>query len=162
LLCFLAVLPNLQPHHPSAHLGFMKGFQHLLNNPTTQILAIITYIMSVCTLVCCGVDKKVPVNYFLLGLVTFSMSWIVASVTTRCDPIIVFEAAILTFAVVFAITVYAYTTSTDFTVFGPILHIFGFVFCTAGALMCLFGYHPGLLWSVLGVILFSFYLLFDT
>lgn len=118
--------------------------------------------MSVCTLVCCGVDKKVPVNFFLLGVITFSMSWMVAVVCIRTTPVIVFEAALLTFAVTLAITVYAFTTSTDFTIFAPILFILGFVFCTAGALMHLFGYHPGLLWSVLGVILFSFYLLFDT
>ena len=61
-----------------------------------------------------------------------------------------------------AITVYAMTTKTDFTVFGPILFIVGFVFGMASLLFGMFGYQPGLGWSILGVILFSFYLLFDT
>ena len=78
------------------------------------------------------------------------------------DPIIVLEAAALTFAVTVAITVYAMTTTTDFTICGPFLFIFGFVFVTAGILMSAFGFHPGLAWSVIGVFLFSFYLLFDT
>lgn len=134
----------------------------MLHNQALMIIMIVGYIASICTLVCCGVDKKVPVNYLLLGVVTFCMSWLVACICTKTDPKIVFEASLLTLAVTLAITVYAFTTTTDFTIFGPILFIFGFVFCTAGMLMSCFGYHPGLLWSVIGVILFSFYLLFDT
>ena len=158
--CLMAVLPNLSKD--TVHSSLLKGFQHMINNETLMIVMIVVYIASVCTLICCGLDKRVPVNYFLLAVITFSMSWMVAAVCTRTDPLVVFEAAVLTFAVTLAITVYAWTTSTDFTVFGPILFIIGFVFCTAGTLMAVFGYHPGLLWSVIGVILFSFYLLFDT
>ena len=40
--------------------------------------------------------------------------------------------------------------------------IVGFVFCTAGLLFSVFGYNPGLIWSVFGVLLFSAYLLFNT
>ena len=54
------------------------------------------------------------------------------------------------------------TTKTDFTVYGPILTIVSWVVCVAGMLYSVFGYHKSLLWSVGGVILFSFYLLFDT
>lgn len=60
------------------------------------------------------------------------------------------------------ITVYAMTTKTDFTIYGPILFIVGFVFGMAGILFSMFGFHPGLGWSILGVFIFSFYLLFDT
>ena len=80
----------------------------------------------------------------------------------RTDPKIVLEAAALTLAVVVAITIYAMTTDTDFTICGPFLYIFGMVFCVGGLLMWAFGSHPGLWWSIIGVILFSFYLLFDT
>ena len=45
----------------------------------------------------------------------------------RTEPIIVLEAASMTAAMTFAITVYAMTTKTDFTLFGPILYICGFV-----------------------------------
>ena len=86
----------------------------------------------------------------------------VAIVCKKTQPMIVLEAAVLTLSVTFAITWFAFTSNQDFTVFGPLLHIFGFVFCTAGIFLSLFGFHMGLLWSVVGVILFSFYLLFDT
>jgi FtsH-binding integral membrane protein len=134
----------------------------MLRNDILGVLMMVLYVVSILALVCCGLDKRVPINYILLGCVTFCTAWIVATVCQRTKPLIVFEASTLTFAVTLAITVYAFTTKTDFTVFGPLLFIFGFVFTTAGILMACFGYHPGLLWSVLGVILFSFYLLFDT
>ena len=80
----------------------------------------------------------------------------------RTEPIIVLEAASMTAAMTFAITVYAMTTKTDFTLFGPILYICGFVFATAGIFMACFGINGGILWASLGVILFSFYLVYDT
>ena len=80
----------------------------------------------------------------------------------RTNPRIVLEAAALTFSMTLGITVYAMTTKTDFTIYGPILFIVGFVFGMAGILFSMFGFHPGLGWSILGVFIFSFYLLFDT
>mmetsp|Transcript_18676 Transcript_18676/g.31941 ORF Transcript_18676/g.31941 Transcript_18676/m.31941 type:complete len:107 (-) Transcript_18676:70-390(-) len=61
-----------------------------------------------------------------------------------------------------AITVYAVTTKRDFTMCGPLLFIIGFVFAIASLLMIPFGYTNNLVFCCLGVILFSFYLLFDT
>ena len=125
-------------------------------------LMLVAYFVSFIALVCCRLDKQVPTNYGLLLVFTVCTSWMVAVACKRTEPMIVLEAAVLTLSVTIAITFYAFTTDKDFTVFGPLLHIFGFVFCTAGLLLALFGFHMGLLWSVVGVILFSFYLLFDT
>ena len=131
-------------------------------NHSIGVMVAILYIISTIALVCCGLDKKVPTNYALLGIFTVCVSWMVAGACVRSKPLIVFEAATLTLAVVSGITFYAFTTSSDFTIFGPLFSIFGFVFCTAGILFSCFGYHLGLVYSVIGVILFSFYLLFDT
>ena len=125
-------------------------------------LVVVLYFLSMIALVCCGLDKKVPTNYSLLGVFTVCTSWMVAQACVRSKPLIVLEAATLTLAAVAGITYHAWTTSTDFTIFGPLISIFGFVFCTAGLLLSCFGYHLGLVYSVIGVILFSFYLLFDT
>ena len=160
--CFIACLPNLQNAKALSTNGLVLGIGEMLKNNTLMILIIVAYFVSFIALVCCRLDKLVPTNYALLGTFTFCTSWMVAVACKRTQPIIVLEAATLTFSVTFAITVYAMTTKTDFTVFGPLLHICGFVFCTAGMLLAIFGVHMGLLWSVLGVILFSFYLLFDT
>lgn len=123
---------------------------------------LVGYIGSICALACCGFDKTVPINYVFLCIFTFCTGWIVSISTLHVKPIIVLEAACLTLAMVFAITLYAMTTTTDFTVFGPLLWIFGMVFGVAGIFLSMFGFTKGLLWSTIGVVLFSFYLLYDT
>jgi len=85
-------------------------------------------------------DKKVPANYILLSIFTFCTSWLVATACARTEPLIVLEAAGLTFSMTVAITIYAMTTKTDFTIYGPLLMIVGFVFCTAGFFLAIFGF----------------------
>ena len=162
VMCFAACLPNLFQGHPIAKSGVMQTYNLMLHNQTIAMMVMVVYIITTCALMCCGLDKTVPTNYLLLLVFTFCVSWMVSVTCVHTKPILVLEAACLTFAVVFAITFYAMTTSTDFTVYGPLLFIFGFVFCTAGFLFRCFGYHLGLVYSVIGVLLFSFYLLFDT
>lgn len=115
-----------------------------------------------CGIMCCGLDKTVPINYILLAAFTFAVSFMVSHVCMRTEPMIVLQASCLTFTVALSITYYAATTTTDFTLFGPILTIVGWVFCMAGFLYAIFGYHHGLIYSTFGALLFSFYLLFDT
>merc|ERR1712166_922100 len=134
----------------------------MLNNQTISVLVVALYFVSICALTCCGMDKSVPNNYILLLVFTLCTSWMVSTTCAKTNPVIVLEAACLTFSVVAGITFYAFTTTSDFTVFGPLLAIFGFVFCMAGFLFGCFGYHLGLVYSIIGVILFSFFLLFDT
>ena len=140
----------------------MTGWQALLRNHVMMGFVIVCYISSTVALMCCRMDKKVPLNYILLGVFTACVSWMVSLACVRTNPKTVLEAAALTFSMVLGITVYAATTKTDFTIFGPILFIVGFVFGMASILFSMFGYQPGLGWSIIGVILFSFYLLFDT
>ena len=133
-----------------------------LFNPTLVMVVLVTYIASICALACCGFDRKVPVNYVLLGIFTFDVSYIVGLTCLRYDPVIVTEAAFLTASVVIAITIYAITTKTDFTVCGPILFIIGILFLSMSLLGICFGFNNNLFMSTFGVFLFSFYLLFDT
>ena len=162
IFCFFACLPNLLHGHPIAKSGILHTYKLLLLDQRIAMLVMIMYMISTCALMCCQMDKSVPNNYLLLLVFTFCVSWMVSVACVRTKPVVVFEAACLTFAVVFAITFYAFTTATDFTVLGPLIFVFGFVFCTAGFLFKCFGYHLGLVYSVIGVILFGFYLLFDT
>ena len=131
-------------------------------NPILLVGVLVMYIASICALACCGFDKKVPTNYALLAIFTACVSFIVSATTCKYDPIIVFEAAFLTSAITIAITVYAITTKTDFTVFGPIMFIVGFIFAAAGLLSFMFGPEMRLLYACIGVFVFSFYLLIDT
>jgi FtsH-binding integral membrane protein len=71
-------------------------------------------------------------------------------------------AATLTAGMTIAITVYAATTKNDFTVFGPVLFVVGFVFAITSIFAFAFGPTGNLIFSAFGVILFSFFLAYDT
>merc|ERR1719464_2608381 len=65
-------------------------------------------------------------------------------------------AAGITVGIFFALTVYAWTTTTDFTGFGPYL----FVTITS---LCMFGFALSIMgYNLVGVILFSFFIVYDT
>ena len=133
-----------------------------LFNPVLMVMVLVMYIFSICALTCCGFDKTVPTNYVLLAIFTGCCSYLVSLTTMRYDPIIVFEAAFLTASITIAITVYAITTKTDFTIFGPVMFIIGFLFAAFGFLSFMFGPEMRLVYACIGVLLFSFYLLMDT
>jgi len=64
---------------------------------------------------------------------------------------------------VIGITVFAFTTKSDFTVCGPVLFVCGFAFAFILPFFFIWsGKAMNMVFALLGVILFSFYLLFDT
>jgi FtsH-binding integral membrane protein len=68
-----------------------------------------------------------------------------------------------TAGVAIGVTVYAMTTKKDYTIFGPLLFIIGFVGLFIIPFFFIFPLRTmHLIYCILGVILFSFYLLFDT
>ena len=134
----------------------------VLFNPAILGAVLATYLSSICALLCCGLDRKVPVNFILLGVFTLCVSWLVAAACVTSEPVAVLEAAALTAAVVIGITIFAFTTKNDFTVCGPVLFVLGMILLTASLLAVIFGPSENLLFCCLGVFLFSFYLIIDT
>lgn len=65
--------------------------------------------------------RKVPQNYIILTIFTFSMSWTVASFTLEFPISSVLIALGLTIATVVSISIYALFTKKDFTTFGGFL-----------------------------------------
>jgi FtsH-binding integral membrane protein len=107
--------------------------------------------------------RKVPVNFIILFIFTLSESVIISLTTLRYDPQTVLNAALLTLALVIALTVYAFNTKTDFTMMGGILYIFLVTLIMVSILG--FFFPSKLLRTIIsgcGVILFSFYLIYDT
>jgi len=87
----------------------------------------------------------------------------VAFIAARFDPQIVMVAAFATAGMTIGITCYAYTTKSDFTIFGPLLFVIGFTLAFASLFFFFWwGRAMHIVWCIIGVILFSFYLLFDT
>ena len=138
------------------------SIQTAILNPSLAIAVICVYIISICALVCCGLHRINPINYILLAVFTVSVSYIVAVTCLRYNKILVLEAAIMTATMFVGLTAYAVTTKEDFTVCGPIMFIGGSILISSIILMSIFGYTQNLLYCMLGVFLFSFYIICDT
>ena len=62
---------------------------YFMSNPI-KMAVLTVYIMSICALICCGFDKKFPVNFALLAVFTVCVSFIVATTCARYNPLSVF------------------------------------------------------------------------
>ena len=108
-------------------------------------------------------SRKVPTNYILLGIFTGTEAYMVSCITAYTDPESVFIAALLTAAIVVALTIYAFTTKTDFTICGGLLFTALMALFIGGLLALIFrSRYLTILISVLSVIVFSIYLIYDT
>lgn len=104
-----------------------------------------------------------PTNYILLFIYTLCISWFVGSAVMKVqDPIIVFQAAALTLAIVVSVTIHAATTKSDFTIIGPVCYIFLFITSTTVIFIIIFGPKYMYLLTGIGAFMSSFYLLIDT
>lgn len=117
-----------------------------------------------CVITCCkSTMSKVPKNYFILMLFTFSESYLVSYICSVTNPKIVFMAAFMTGGIVIAVTIYAYTTNKDFTIENSLYFILG-----SGLIMLtLFSIFSDnkfihILMCVFGVSLVGIYIIYDT
>jgi len=124
---------------------------------------------TMCVTICCTQQLRTfPTNYVFLFFITAFMGIICGFTSAMYTWQSVVLAAGITVAIFLAMTVFAWTTSTDFTGFGPYLFaalmclmIFGFVimilsFCGVAISWAI------MLYDVLGVLLFTFYIVYDT
>lgn len=151
LTTFMAALTFIQP---------VKEFY--LTHTGVLILMFVLAIGILIPLICCqSVARKTPTNYILLFIWTICEGYLVAACCALYNPSIVIAAAALTSAIVISLTVYACTTKTDFTFSGGLL----FVCCTLLlflGILSIFLPFLHVVYCILGVFLFSIYLIFDT
>mmetsp|Transcript_92054 Transcript_92054/g.263765 ORF Transcript_92054/g.263765 Transcript_92054/m.263765 type:complete len:243 (+) Transcript_92054:72-800(+) len=126
-------------------------------------------IASMCVMVCCrDTLRSFPSNYALLGVFTIAMGVVVGFTSAMYTWQSVILAAGMTTAIFLGMTVYAFTTKTDFTGYGP--YMFGFMLC-----LCVFGFTLFILsacgifikwlymlYNLCAVILFTMYIVYDT
>jgi len=138
------------------------------NNLAMLITAIVLTFALIIILACCGnIARSSPWNYLLLGLFTLAMSYMLGVVASFYDTFSVMFAILITIAVVVGLTLFACQTKYDFTGWGP--YLFGFLI-----ILILFGALNGfvcgfmsckvlnILYSCIGALLFSFYIIYDT
>jgi FtsH-binding integral membrane protein len=113
-------------------------------------------------LICCqSVARTVPTNYIFLTLWTLCESYMVATCCSFYSPDVVITAASLTCAITLGLTFYAFTTKTDFTFMGGFLCVGVILLFFLGLFSIIFSF-LNTLYCVLGVLLFSLYLIYDT
>jgi FtsH-binding integral membrane protein len=124
--------------------------------------AIVGYFVTAILIICCRLGRVVPHNYILVTIFTICLSTMVSFIAAQYEPRVVTAAAVCTAGMVIGITVYAFTTKNDFTVFGPLLFVIGFAFTFIFPFFFMGSKTLHLVYAYLAVILFSFYLLYDT
>ena len=128
------------------------------------IICLVLALVLPCVIVCCeSTMRKTPNNYIILFTFTFAESYLVSFICGVTNPRFVFMAAVMTCAMVSALTLYACTTKTDITVQGGMIFLFGCAFLMLGFFV-LFTSNRfiHILYCVFGIILFGWYLLYDT
>lgn len=89
--------------------------------------------------------------------------YLVALSASFYEPRIVLAAAFMTAGVVIGLTIYAWTTKTDFTVLGGMCWILSFAFTGFMIFVVIFRSHYlTMVYCFIGVIVFGIYLIFDT
>merc|ERR1712137_386347 len=119
--------------------------------------------------VCCGAALRVyPQNYITLTFISFAMGVVLGLVCSFYSLSSVISAVCLTVLVFVGITIYAWKTERDFTDCGTyacgmlmVLMMFGLMI----PVLCLLGIPfkwLNIAYSLLGVFIFTFYIIFDT
>ncbi len=142
-----------------------RGFQKFqIEHSTLFIICLIATIVLPCVIVCFQETmRKYPTNYIILFSFTIAESYVVSFICSRSNPSLVFMAAFMTFSLVIALTLYAMTTKTDFTMEGGLIFI-------AGCCLLMFSifliftnnkiFH--IIFCLLAIGLFGVYLIYDT
>ena len=148
------------------YLGFtIPSFKELLLK-SISLYYICFFISLLCVLLpICDqrIYQEVPKNYIILTIFTLSYSWLVAEATCQFTMSSVMLALFLTFITVVTLSVFAMKTKNDFTIYGGILSvclvllIFFSIFYLILPITLYF-----ILMTYVSLILFAFYLIYDT
>eukprot|EP00931_Biecheleriopsis_adriatica_P090888 TRINITY_DN647_c0_g1_i2.p1 TRINITY_DN647_c0_g1~~TRINITY_DN647_c0_g1_i2.p1 ORF type:complete len:238 (-),score=52.73 TRINITY_DN647_c0_g1_i2:10-723(-) len=124
---------------------------------------------TMCSLVCCAEKmREFPTNYIILAIITACTGVLVGFSCAMYTWQSVLLALGITVGIFLSMTVYAWTTSTDFTGAGPYLFAALMTLCFFGftlSILSLCGVHikwAMMFYDFLGVLLFTFYIVYDT
>lgn len=126
-----------------------------------------SFIMSIGSLIalsCCGeIRRKFPHNFICLGIFTLAQSLMLGIVSAFYKTHIVLMAIGITALICISLTIFAFQTKIDFTVYSGAAFICCLVLMVMGfVLMFTRLSWLNVLYSGLGALLFSFFLLIDT
>jgi len=147
----------------------MYGETFVKSHQTLVSASVIPLFASLLAMTCCpSVTQKFPQNYIILSVFTLSQGVLVGCVCAAYTWQSVGLAAGVTAFVFVALTAYAFTTKTDFTGFGPYLFAGLMVMCTFGLILSILAWcgvavkAAMVCYDIMGVLLFTFYIIYDT
>jgi protein lifeguard len=108
--------------------------------------------------------RRVPYNYILMIAFTVIFGFLVSCTTAFYSPGTILIAAGCTFGLTFALTVYAFTTKTDFTALWGYMIAISFGLLVLGLLFIVFGTENAyrLVFCPIAVACYGVYLVYDT
>ena len=136
----------------------------MLEHKGVMIIMLLLVIILPIIIICFpGIMRQVPQNYIILLVFTLAESYFVGYICAYTKPEVVFMAAAMTFVMVLSLTFYAINTNTDITMQGGLF----FILSAALFLFVIFSFFIRnslfmVIIALLCVILFSFYIIYDT
>lgn len=158
-LCFISL-----SFFDSVRYYFVFNSEFINTHLVLIVIACVGMIVIGCMISCSRtLGRTVPINYILLGLFTLCMSYLLFLTCCSYTTQSVLLALGLTIAATVGLTVYAWTTKTDFTYCGGILFSLVFILFIAGIFSIFWwDYRLYLFYDCLGVVVYSIYLIYDT
>jgi len=140
----------------------MKGFARA-NSWLVWVAFGATFVVMI-MLACCGdLRRQTPHNYILLFLFTLAESFLLGVISSMYKTEAVFIAVVITAIVCLALTLFAFQTKIDFTVFNGIAFVAVLVLMVFGICVSIWPNRTAMLiYSALGALIFSAYLVIDT
>lgn len=133
------------------------------------LLSMVLLVATMCSMCCCAENLKTyPTNYAFLLVLTVCMGVMVGFGGAMYSWQSVVLAAGITVGIFICMTMYAWNTTTDFTGYGPYLMGAVFALLVMGLALCMlslcgvFIQWVYMLYNLLAVLLFTFYIVFDT
>ena len=161
ILCVQLTFTSICVTFTASNPNSVKFFK---DNPWLMLLSSIVLIVTMYSLFCYrSLSRQIPLNYILLTLFTWAMSFSACASVSTFEPQIVIIAAVLTALVVVALTLYACTTKSDFTYCGGLLFICSLLLIGSIILSIIFQSHfLQIIISVFICLLYGVYLIYDT
>ncbi|XP_023687096.1 protein lifeguard 2-like isoform X2 [Paramormyrops kingsleyae] len=137
-------------------------------NPGWHWASYVVFCVTFISLSCCAtLRRRFPWNLILLAIFTLSLAYMTAMMSSYYNTRSVMVTLGITALVCLSVTVFSFQTKIDFTSCQGVLLILSMAVCYCGIfLACVvpFGYVPWLhaIYAVLGAIVFTMFLVFDT
>ena len=146
-------------------VGNQDAVKFAQGNPWILWVSLGVSLVSIFTLSCCGdFRRRFPQNFICLGIFTIAQSIPLGIISATMDTKAIYIAVAITAVICVSLTIFAWQTKIDFTLWSGALFIALIVFMLCGIIMAFVPRDSmmQIVYSGLGALLFSFFLLIDT